>query len=140
MDDDGYPDDAELDKIAKWDCIATGDFRPLMEYVQGLWQWGDRMFIKTGEHKGGPYHGGIVVTSDVYEVSTGGWSGNESLIAAMQENFCFWAMCWVQSRRGGHFIFHVRHGYGTVEPAPAEAPSRLDSLERVVNLSKIIPE
>ena len=112
MDPDGYPDDAELAKITAWRCLETGDFRPLMEYVGSLWNWGERMFRKTGEDKAGPYAGGVIVTSDVYEVSTGGWSGNESLIGALQENFVFWSMCWVQSRRGGHFIFHIRHGYG----------------------------
>lgn len=41
------------------------------------------------------------------ELSTGGWSGNEELIEALQGNYVFWAMCWESSRRGGHFTFDL---------------------------------
>ena len=39
-------------------------------------------------------------------ISTGGWSGNEDLIGAMQNNAMLWIMTWVSSRRGGHYTFH----------------------------------
>jgi hypothetical protein len=42
-----------------------------------------------------------------YNISTGGWSGNESIIGALQSNSLLWALTWVQSRRGGHYIFEV---------------------------------
>jgi hypothetical protein len=42
-----------------------------------------------------------------YYISTAGWSGNESIIYAMQENNLMWSLNWVQSRRGGHYIFEL---------------------------------
>jgi len=44
----------------------------------------------------------------LYNISTGGWSGNESIIHEMQENSMMWHLNWVQSCRGGHYIFELR--------------------------------
>ncbi len=46
-------------------------------------------------------------SGDDYEISTGGWSGNESIIDAMMENTIAWNLTWQTSRRGGHFTFSV---------------------------------
>jgi len=68
-----------------------------MDFVHSLWHWPDWGWKE-------------LATDDrtTYDISTGGWSGNEELIGAMRENFMFWSMCWVSSRRGGHYIFEVR--------------------------------
>ena len=87
---DDYPDDDELEKIKKW---RWDDSKGLMEYVCDLWR--DYGFIKQDEN--------------IYELSTGGWSGNEDIIGALQENTMFWAMYWWSSRRGGHYEFRVRN-------------------------------
>jgi hypothetical protein len=44
------------------------------------------------------------------EISTGGWSENEYFISLLQESTFFWAICWVSSRRGGHFEFNLPKG------------------------------
>lgn len=90
MDKDGYPEEHELEKIRNW---PHNDFEGLMDYVQELWwnaEWGFRQ-------KGKKYY-----------LSTGGWSGNEDIISAMNENLMFWSMCWQESKRGGHYIFEVK--------------------------------
>ena len=43
-----------------------------------------------------------------YYISTAGWSGNETIIRAMQKNIMMWQLNWVQSRRGGHYIFELK--------------------------------
>lgn len=89
---DGYPEKHELKKIEKWDY---NDFEGLMEYVKELlWQYADCGYWKKGRK--------------YYRISTGGWSGNEEIIGALQANLMFWSMCWVSSRRGGHYMFEIR--------------------------------
>lgn len=91
MDKDGYPQKCELKKIREWDYK---DFPGLMEYVKERWRYADGLsWQQNGE---------------VYQLSTRGWSGNESIISALQENAMFWAVCWVSSYRGGCHIFRVK--------------------------------
>jgi len=90
MTPDGYPDDAELKKIAKW---SPFDLEGLMAFVRTLWGAADMGYWR---QRGGKYW-----------ISTAGWSGNESIIGALEENYVFWAICWLQSRRGGHYIFQL---------------------------------
>jgi hypothetical protein len=90
MDKDGYPDNKELEAIAKWPYT---DLPGLMEYIEDLW--------KFAEYYGWRRRG------LTYRISTGGWSGNESLIGAMHQNRMFWAVCWVSSNRGGHHVFRL---------------------------------
>ena len=40
-------------------------------------------------------------------MATGGWSGNESIIYAMRENYVLWATLWESSHRGGLEVFDV---------------------------------
>jgi len=91
MNPDGYPDDFELDLIKKW---SAADLGALMVYVKTLWRWSDWGFKKRGQK---------------YYLHTGGWSGNEDLVDALHENSIFWALCWVKSERGGHYVFEVKH-------------------------------
>ena len=86
-DEHGYPTDDELQKIRKW---PPADDDGLLRYVADLWYYPDR----ATETAPGQWY-----------FSTGGWSGNESIIDAMSENYVFWMM-WFQSlSRGGHYCF-----------------------------------
>ncbi len=89
MDKNGYPEECELKEIREWDYH---DFKGLMEYVEGLWRYADW---------------GFRAKRKVYRLSTGGWSGNESIIGALQENLMFWSVCWWKAQRGGHYVFEL---------------------------------
>jgi hypothetical protein len=100
-DADGYPTDAACAYIAAWrpdeDSAWWADpdaWRPLLALVKDLWwmpEWG---WLEDRDQR-------------TVAISTGGWSGNESLITAMQQNQMFWRTCWWVSRRGGHYTFRL---------------------------------
>ena len=92
-----YPSDAELEQIRtaetdprSWFAFicATGHFWP---------DWGWR--VEEADEDGKP------VTR--YLISTGGWSGNEDILAAMRDNFILWHQTWRVHRAGGHYEFEV---------------------------------
>lgn len=97
MTDDGYPDEDELRTILDWK--AEAGYRGLMARVRSLWAYADWGWSEEAHGPSPP--------TFVYSISTGGWSGNESLIEALEHNVMFWALCWQSSRRGGHYEFHV---------------------------------
>ncbi len=88
--DNDYPSDEFLKSIEEWPHSIP--WPELLDSIKGHWKYADMMW----HEKGG-----------VYYISTGGWSGNEGIIGAMQSNFLFWSMCWVASRTGGHYLFDV---------------------------------
>jgi len=92
-----YPTEQELEKIEKW---PHNDFRGLMDFIHDIWEfaewgWSEKKLKDAIE----------------YDISTGGWSGNEDIIRALEKNPLFWTMCWEQSRRGGYYIFHVKSAH-----------------------------
>ena len=89
MDKDGYPTEVELKKIENWPY--NDDFEPLMEYVRERWDYANDGFWRQN--------------GDKYYISTAGWSGNETIIGALQANLMFWGSCWQKSERGGHYVF-----------------------------------
>ena len=94
MSEQDYPTEEELKTISDWPIpTKESNYQDLMTFIEGIWWMPDWGWTKK---RGGLYY-----------VSTGGWSGNEDIIQAMQKNFIFWGATWVQSRRGGHYIFKV---------------------------------
>lgn len=97
--EDGYPTEAALEKIENW---KYDDYENLLSFVQMLWHWGSNQYSTQ------------CVEDDLgrqeleYTFHTGGWSGNEELLSALQANVMFWMMCWYQSQRGGHVKFRIR--------------------------------
>jgi len=89
LDEHGYPAGTALQAITEW---PYNDFNGLVKFIAEIWNWSPRYWKREGQ---------------VIHASTGGWSGYESIIDALQDNFVFWAMCWQSSRRGGHYVFEL---------------------------------
>ena len=108
MADDCYPTDKELDYVKNYDCSKL-PVKVLLDYIESIWwmpSWGFEMTERTddyactdikGKEHTHQYH--------VLNLSTGGWSGNEDIMVALKSNKWFHCFYWVQSRRGGHYIF-----------------------------------
>ena len=90
MDKNGYPEEHELQRIQEWDA---SDLDGLMQYLEEL---------------GFTNYGTIKKCRRNYYLSTGGWSGNEDIMGAMQLNLVLWAIYWYRSQCGGHYMFERR--------------------------------
>lgn len=94
-DKNGYPTEEELQRVREWDAIK--DPKGLIEHIGSIWNYAEWGFVFI--EKGGKWK---------LELHTGGWSGNEEIIDALQENgdpAGFWFWYWQQSKRGGHYWF-----------------------------------
>ena len=99
LDEDGYPTNEALDKISQWDY---NDLQGWMNFIESLWHL--KPMVWYSEHK---FDEDCNHWYTEYRVSTGGWSGNESIIHAMQENKLCWHFVWYSTRRGGHYVFRI---------------------------------
>lgn len=101
LDEDGYPTEAALEVVRIW---HWSDPKGWFEFIKSIWHlasWG----WDEGEEPGGWWNSEKKVYQ--YHISTAGWSGNESIIREMEKNDFMWHLNWVQSRRGGHYIFEL---------------------------------
>ena len=98
LDADGYPVDATLEIIEKW---HWDDIKGWFDFINSIW------YLKSWGWSEGEEADEFDKDKKVYRyhISTAGWSGNESVIHAMQQSDMLWGITWVQSRRGGHYIF-----------------------------------
>lgn len=90
--DDGYPHESELQRIREWPWEEG--WRGLMAYVRRRWQYADAGYW---EQQG-----------DRFRIATAGWSGNESLVGAMEQNWMFQSICAVAWHRGGEYVYDVK--------------------------------
>jgi hypothetical protein len=97
FDKHGYPTDETLEHITNW---KSDDYRNLMNFVQECWKYENGFRVSDIEDDCyGP--------CTQYELITGGWSGNESLICAMDANYFFRHTCWHLSERGGRHVYRI---------------------------------
>lgn len=111
LDKEGYPTKEILKYIEKYD-VSKQSVRFLIELIQSIWwasEWGFEITEKRDNFKSVEnikdkprYHS----RKRIY-ISTGGWSGNEDIIRALKLNKWFYCFYWVQSRRGGHYVFEI---------------------------------
>ena len=107
LDDDGYPTELACERIKAWHWSDKSGWMKFIESIWHLREWGWSEADEPHDWKEGE-------TVHRFHVSTAGWSGNEMLIRAMQENWMLWGLVWVQSRRGGHYIFEIDLDSGKV--------------------------
>lgn len=100
LDEDGYPTQDALLIIELW---PFDDEKGWFTFIESIWA-----MKHFGWNEGVADHDYIEGKKVyLYELSTAGWSGNEAIIRAMEENDFLWHMVWVQSRRGGHYQFEL---------------------------------
>lgn len=93
FDKDGYPTDESLQIIRDWKITSNFAIKDLLAYAEKCWRYKFKIRARgTGQKRW------------IY-IATSGWSGNEDVIRALQDNRVFWALCWLESRRGGGFKF-----------------------------------
>lgn len=105
LDEDGYPTQDALTIVELW---PYNDTEGWFIFINSLWHlksWGWCEDIIDPQTRLG--YGHVSNPIREYNLSTAGWSGNEALIRAMEENDMLWHTTWTQSRRGGHYIFEV---------------------------------
>lgn len=111
FDRDGYPSDETLDRIERWPVAQQVDgVRTCLDFVVEAW-----------DTRYGSVHRTLMVTEQAFlapdanetfiRFATGGWSGNESLIHALQRNHIVHGLTWVMSRRGGLHIYRYQSPY-----------------------------
>lgn len=100
FDEHGYPTDETLETIKLWD-VVNGNVYELMNFVKRCWKYQD-----WGWHQN-KITNGIDKGHDRLSISTGGWSGNEALIDALEQNEMFMALYWESSTRGGHYTYVI---------------------------------
>jgi hypothetical protein len=83
-----YPEESDLQRIADWP--VPSERQSLVEFVLKEWDKG---------------MGRTITRGNTLTLITGGWSGNEDIIAALQRNLMFWALYWEKSERGGRYTF-----------------------------------
>jgi hypothetical protein len=114
LDEDGYPTESALWLLEHW---SFEDPLGWLDLAKRLWHFQDLTWSE--ESVVDDFREGHQATQ--LHVSAFGWSGNESLISAMQANWMLWSLCWVQSRRGGHYIFEIPEmGDVDEDPTPDE--------------------
>ena len=98
-----YPEDDDLERLKTWDYSDPLGWFAFAKSIGNYWP--DELFgwYET-DGSGGPLLNRPVRW---FEISTGGWSGNEDILGAMQENAVLWLMTWQSTRRGGHYVFEV---------------------------------
>lgn len=87
-----YPTDEALELIKAW---SYKDTKGCFNFMKEIWNYQNYFNSEIDHEK----------MVEIYHISTIGWSGNEAIIYALQQNFMIWHTTWVQSRRGGHYIF-----------------------------------
>lgn len=103
FDDSGdYPSDETLGAIRNWPAMRVND---LFEFVMAAWHWSDCASMELR-----PFEREMVHAEEgekFLRLATGGWSGNEEIVCALNDNV--WARHqWRLSASGGLHIYEFK--------------------------------
>jgi hypothetical protein len=96
FDSDGYPTDKTLREVRRYSGPALDFFHSL----KAGW-WHGETGVRESSNARDRFGRRIVR----FRLHTWGWSGNESLIEAMEKNLMLHLIAWQETRRGGHYIY-----------------------------------
>lgn len=89
----GYPTEEALAVLENWECQpdrpVAEQVKEWLEYARSCWNYADCVREIGGR---------------VYIFHTVGWSGNESVIAAMKQNPLFWSLAFELHAKGGLYV------------------------------------
>ncbi len=77
--------------IKSWELKKSQDYYDLAKFIIRNWKYDDYISLRGRKFK----------------LSTGGWSGNEEVMSALDQNKMFNMVCWESSKRGGHFVYEL---------------------------------
>lgn len=104
FDEAGYPADQTLEDISRWKVESKSLLQTLFVFIE------ETLNLD---------YGSFSVEGEVVRIVTGGWSGNEAVIGALQQNLAFWGLCWESSHRGGlHWFYSPERVFRAVPPEP----------------------
>jgi len=104
FDEDGYPTEETLYKIENW-VVKKDNLHKLIEYICQAWNTTYGIWRLNGYANLELNYKLLCEEGWRLELITGGWSGNESIIYAMKNNYFFWLHYWLASYRGGKYRF-----------------------------------
>lgn len=103
FDENGYPTQEALDYIQDFPFDAAR-LEEILDFAGTLWHWPD-YWVKTSDCFDDNSYGGKPYIRYVFH--TGGWSGNEDVVTAMEENMLIKMMAPYSWSRGGHYEYRI---------------------------------
>ena len=82
-----YPDEEDLERLEKWKC-ELDEIGEWLRFAANIYKYSVTIY-----------------DGHLYVFVTGGWSGNESIMAAMKRNWMMHAISWQSSCSGGLHIY-----------------------------------
>lgn len=100
LDDEGYPTELTLDALKFWPYL---DSKGALDFMAAAWHWPDFVTSELSAAEREVLHADP--DERFLRCATGGWSGNESLVAALESNRILHALTWRLSSVGGLHIY-----------------------------------
>lgn len=107
FDKHGYPTDATVEALANWSVEPPGSVAEhideALDFLTAAWNDAYGLI----RHDLTEHEAALIRAEPgrrYVALATGGWSGNECLIGALERNLVVWSFCWRLSAIGGLYI------------------------------------